>query len=232
MEKEKLHTKIGLKIDDHMKPLYVQWHLGNGDALLCNGLIRVLAERHGKVIIPSYPHNLQAVSFMFSDDPRIEVVEAQSSIHAAAMAVASGNHLQLGYYSDGKFDPRRFDQEFYSQANVPFSARWDAFKIPYEMRQVHLEEGHAFVHQDSERGFGLSDEHFPRAMSIILVNKTRAFFDWIPDIQKCEEIHVINSCFLILIDSLPDIECQKLFFHRYARPTDYPVLRKKWTILE
>lgn len=214
------------------KPLFVLWHLGAGDAILCNGLIRALADRQEKIIVPAYPHNVEAVTFMFRDNPRIEVVECQNSTHAAAMAVACGNFLPLGYYSKHKFDPRYFDKEFYSQANVDFKERWDKFFIPFELKDLPIVPSSAFVHHDVARNFQISMDHWPRDRIFVIADKSKPFFDWIDTIQISEEIHVINSSFLILIDSLPDIEGQKLYFHRYPRPTDHPVLRKQWNILQ
>ena len=213
------------------KPLFVLWHLGMGDGLLCNGLVRVLAERHGNVIIPAYPHNVQAVTFMFRDDPRIRVVECQNSTHACGMAVAHGNSLNLGYYSNHKFDPRFFDKEFYSQANVEFKDRWDKFYVAIDFPSPPLRVGQAFIHHDLDRGFAISQDHWPRVEWISVASKSAPFFDWVSVIESSEEIHVINSSFLILADSLPHIEGQKLFFHRYPRPTDHPTLRKAWQII-
>lgn len=216
---------------DSGKPLFVLIHMGAGDALLCNGLIRVLADRHGKVIVPAYPHNVQAVTFMFRDDPRIEVVECQNSTHACAQAIAHDNFLPLGYYSKSKFDPRFFDKEFYSQANVEFKERWDRFYVQRD-NGVHCDiklPSFAFVHHDPKRGFEIDHNKIPD--NICFASLERPFFDWLDMIEQASEIHCINSSFLILVDSLPDIPGQKLFFHRYPRPTDYPTLKKDWTII-
>lgn len=215
-----------------IEPLFLLWHLSLSEALICNGLVRVLADRHAKIIIPCLPRNLQAVKFMFSDDPRIEVVEVQNATHAAALALSYGSHLPLGYFSKETFDPNRFDQDFYSVANVEFSDRWDRFSIP----KIFTPEAwgtlapHAFVHQDSRRGHLIQLERIAGAP--IFATPSKPFFDWAEEIFGSMEIHCINSAFLVLIDSLPCFSGESLFFHRYAKPTPPPILKRKWVVLE
>lgn len=218
-----------------MKPLYILWHLGMGDALLCNGLVRVLAARHGAVQVPAYPHNMEAVKFMFSDDPNIEVVEAQNSPHAAAMAVASQNSIQLGFYApEGDFKAAIFDEEFYRQAKVHFSNRWDAFKLP-DLGTINslVDEAacgeFSFIHHDPKRGFPIKIEYckYPNYMA----EPDRPYFHHLPLMKAAREVHCINSSFLILWDSMPHVEGQKLYFHRYPRNTDHPKLKKDWHII-
>lgn len=54
-------------------------------------------------------------------------------------------------------------------------------------------------------------------------------------IENAAEIHVIDSCFMFLIDCMKYTNhSQKLFVHRYSRKNDLfllPVLRKNWTII-
>src|SRR3989344_2353342 len=53
--------------------------------------------------------------------------------------------------------------------------------------------------------------------------------------RQASEIHVVDSSFIVLIDSLPYVNNdQKLYKHQYARATpaaQSPMLRKPWTIL-
>jgi hypothetical protein len=64
---------------------------------------------------------------------------------------------------------------------------------------------------------------------------TDNLFDFCDVIEKAEEIHVIDSSFMFLIDCLPyEAPNQKLFVHRYARPNaawNLPILKKPWVIL-
>lgn len=214
------------------KPLFILGHLGLGDHIICNGLVRVLVERHGGIIIPCYPHNLQAVTFMFRDDPRIEVVEAQNSTHAAGMAVAHENFLPLGDYRGGKWDRRRFDQEFYSQANVDFNHRWNSFRVDHDFK-YEIENNFVLMHDDKERGFVIDHNKIHiTARPPQYFCKQYPFFDHLEKIVKAEEIHVINSSFLCLIDSLANVEGQYLILHEYARPNgERPTLKRDWKIL-
>ena len=62
---------------------------------------------------------------------------------------------------------------------------------------------------------------------------TNHIFDYIKVFQEALEIHIIESCFLFLLDSI-DLGDKPLYAHRYARSYDWfnkPQLIKKWNIL-
>jgi hypothetical protein len=63
---------------------------------------------------------------------------------------------------------------------------------------------------------------------------TNNVFDYCTLIERAEEIHVVDSAFMFLVDNLSySNPRQKLFVHRYARqnpPWNMPVLKKPWTI--
>ncbi len=219
-----------------MSILYILGHLGLGDMLLINGIVRHRASVHTQIKLPCYEHNLQAVSFMFSDLPNVEAIPIKDE--AAAMLLCDGKScLRLGFYSkepqvEGKdrFNRAIFDQEFYRQAGLPFSDRWDRFKLP-DVKRSGLDEPVCFIHSDPRRGYLVDVTQHIGGMPAYHPSDYRPFFDHLDALKNAGQIHCINSSFLILADSLPDNPDQKLFFHHYARPTDYPTLKRNWTIL-
>jgi hypothetical protein len=60
-------------------------------------------------------------------------------------------------------------------------------------------------------------------------------FDYLSLILNAREVHTIDSAFLCLIDTFPQVPSGRLFFHRYVRdPKDdwiHPGLVKDWTVL-
>ena len=89
--------------------LFIDWNLGLGDSIICNGLVRVLARQHGRfVIVPSYTHNLPSVRHMFSDDHNVCVVDvADAALYCDESVLSIGlNHPRWGTVTP-------FDRAFY-----------------------------------------------------------------------------------------------------------------------
>lgn len=213
-----------------MNSLYVLSHLGIGDHMLCNGLIRNLATKYGLIQIPCFLHNYESVHFMFKDLPNVQAVAIKDEADAIRLAQLNGS-LRLGYYSLDSFNSDIFDQEFYRQAGVPFKERWDNFRIGCSVADAGWDHpDYAFVHDDRERTFGI--EYSRIELPIVKPVKNGHIFNNLKLIRSAAEVHCINSSFLILVDSLPEVPGQKLFFHRYPRVTPYPMLKKKWHIYE
>lgn len=114
-----------------IKSVHILGHLGLGDHILCNGLVRNYANHYERVVIPAYHHNVEAVSFMFRDLKHVEVVGVKDDPEAVLLCDQK-NCLRLGYFSKYNFDPDIFDQEFYRQAHLPFEVRWEEFKVNVE----------------------------------------------------------------------------------------------------
>ena len=53
-------------IDNYKFMIYIYHHLGLGDHIICNGLVRFLQKKHNQVSLFCYQHNIENVSFMYS----------------------------------------------------------------------------------------------------------------------------------------------------------------------
>lgn len=201
-----------------MKRLLLRSHLGLGDHLLCNGLVRTLVQRGHEIDVPCYPHNAESVSIMFSDlAERVRVITVDNDTQLRNL---EGPSIDIGHYGKG-FDPYRFDESFYRQGGVPFLNKWTAFHCPMVVPHVRLPR---FVHDDTERGFiiPLTGYRPPRMALDYLYGKI-AFSD---------EFHGINSSMSILADLMEEDRSRTL--HRYSRPDGgaMPVWGRGWTILD
>lgn len=226
---------------DRASLFYIIGHLGLGDHLLCNAIVRHFAKIHEAVVVPCYHHNKGAVCWMFSD---LKNVSAQA-VTAEELHAMSGNYgeyqgVRLGHYKFNPapffgpvFDPLKFDQEFYGHADLPFELRWSGFKLPY-IGESAIAAWSRFpshysiiVHHDPERGFEMKwGDNKPRTE----INKNWDLNSSAACLMQAEEIHVINSSMLILADSIPT-KAKRLVLHHYARPTTFPALKKNWEIL-
>lgn len=226
--------------------VFLDHHSRLGDQLIMNGAIREYCKKYDRVGIFSIPKYHATVSYMFRDLTNLHIELAPTNnarrlfklknlfIRKYDRAVyARGEDLETGIL---------FELQFYKMVGVPHEKKWDSFFVarePEREKRLHdrLTHGEPYI-------FIHDDERFPMDASRIANTAlqvrpkpgvTDIVFDYCSLIEQAEEIHVIDSSFMFLIDQLSyDNPKQRLFVHRYARATPaftYPILRKPWEIL-
>lgn len=223
-----------------MRPqLLFRAHLGLGDHLVCNALCRYFARTH-QVFVPCKRHNAPTLAFMFRDNKQIEHLVVQDDAEADEfMKVVRGHGhsvIGLGAYGPSPFNPKVWDQEMYRQAGVPFPERWNRFTVHRQpSRELKPPDGpFAFVHEDGKRGFLIDRTLISKNLPVVYAdpNKTINLFDWWGHIETATELHLIDSCFAIMADSLPELRAKRKLIHIYARPGALPPsYTKDWEIL-
>lgn len=222
-----------------MSGLAIRCHLGLGDMLIVNALVREMARQFASVLIPCKHHNLPSVVFMWRDCENVIVTPVADDAAAKGLVSDMRNEgaevLELGMFGVGKFNPLAWDRQMYEQAGVPFEWRWERFYVQPGFTNSllpHLRETtFAFVHDDPARGFVIPRDALPK-MEIVrpLPGLTDNIFDYCSLLAEAKEIHCIDSCFAILADSIPTSE-EKLVFHRSVRHGALPpALGKKWQV--
>lgn len=208
--------------------LFLRWHLGLGDAIICNGLVRALAKKHEHIVLPAKLEKVLSTFWMFSDLQNVTIlpIEGDSDMNEAARGYTM---LGLGLWSKrGLVDWKNWDRQFYEDAGVPFDERWTGFHVP-ECQVIEPPIiPYAFIHQEVKRGMAI---HQMPTMTIYEPPKPPHIFWNLEAIRRATEIHVVNSCFLSLVESVPTT-ANRLVLHNYAR-TDCgpPTLRKSWEVL-
>lgn len=216
-----------------MNGVFLKHHLGLGDLLIGNGLIRVLAERHGRVIVPAKPQNLAAAQWMFSDDKRIEICRVENDQDMLRQA-EDWDSIGVGLWSKRGLQPIRWSDCFYQDADVPIECRWSCFDLPWHDLPTFTAHWPIFIHDDPQRKYSIALAA-PRN-AIYMPSAKERFQNHIRPMQTASEIHVIDSCFLALADSI-ETSSKRHVLHLYATAHDPykkfgpPTLRKNWEIL-
>ena len=220
-------------------PLYIAFHQGLGDAIICCGLIRKLAQSNDWIVVPSKWVNLRSVEEIFSDLKNVTVMGVDSDQESRKWVerfVRGGSQvLKLGIFRD---EPLRsdWDRQFYDQAGVDFEERWRGFKVPMDcsLDRIHKLDNPEFFHDDPDRGFVIDSKRTGCGRLGGSLPITPSIWSYLERVQFAKEIHVIDSCFLCMADSVPT-KAKKLVLHQYAmaeaKPMGPPTLRKNWTIL-
>lgn len=155
------------------KKAFYLGHLGLGDHILCNGLIRTLSENFDEVLVICKNQNRRNVEMMFSDDKKIKIKAVNDDKDISPMngfplekflELTKGYYLILNGYNNfinhinGKkniiYD---FPFCFYDELNIQRTEFWNKFKLPefHEANDLYEKVNnmtYVFIHNSWSRG--------------------------------------------------------------------------------
>jgi hypothetical protein len=227
-----------------MKDLFVLWHLGLGDHIICNGLIRSLYNQYDKILLPVKHHNIYNISDMFKDLINIKIVPVTDDhdmiryINFASKYIHS--ILKIGIFGDEFMkNVDTFDESFYKQASLEYSSRWSHFKymIEKDKQLKFLDEEYIFVHDDYSRNLNIKKEYLKdlyiyRPKHVLGSSSSATIFHYISILENAKEIHCMDSSFACMIDHIPSLKNKNKFIHRYIRKeSNNPNYLNNWTLI-
>lgn len=200
---------------------YIYHHLGLGDHIICNGLVRYCQNIYGKISVFSKTHNYENVKYMYRDNPDILVIPLLNDFEVNKHI--SNNNLfndtiYVGFGGENSSKVSSFDEGFYYQHNLPFEHRFSNF---YLLRDLELEnkiyknlnpnnEKFIFCHGD------IDNNKIRKDLKIIKNPTEYSVFNLITLLEKSEEIHLMESSIKCLVNSYK-LTHPKLFYHKYVR---------------
>ena len=235
-------------MEARINELLIRGHLGTGDMLVMNSIVRHYAKEH-QVCVVCKNRNLAMAAFMWRDLTQVELIGVENDDNdkeadeATAHAEQQGFPvLRLGFTGKKPFDIQKWDKEMYRQAGLDFSKCWNDFKVNRQpSREIYpIDVGrsdYCFIHEDRERGFVLNEKYLPKSrhgrkggMKRIYADPKRTdnIFDWWNIIDGATEIHVYESCFAILIAHLPEIKAKRVVVHDYVRKSVAPTYQNNF----
>lgn len=173
-------------------------NLGCGDAIAMSPIVADIATKHSETVrIQSYPHNLTSVKSLFVDYPNIEVVMDNVEIPST---------YKFGWYSEiTPNENEYFVDWFYRQYLKSRLELTDPIlKAAQKVEQANRVQ--VFIHD--KPGAKIEMDGFRPAIGGSILRYCDA-------LMNAEEIHVIDSSFVHLVEALPIRG--ELFFHQYAR---------------
>lgn len=207
-----------------MKTLHIYHHLGLGDHIICNGMVRYYTESYDVVYVFCKQHNVKEVKRFFRDTSKIKVISANNK--EAELFISRNPQNVYLIIRPQKHLEESFDKIFYKLANLPFKCKWDNFYVERDLKMeriaytvLGLKEGmeYIFVHDDKEKGFEITKQ-LPERIRIVRPNPRLSLnlIDYIYIIEHAKEVHCIDSSFFNLIDCM-QLRNEGLFFHKYVR---------------
>lgn len=230
------------------KDLHIYHHLGLGDHIICNAIVRIKSRLYENIILFVKPHNYNSVKFMFRDISNISYVQGDDvGVNNYLMKNNPKNLLIIGHHLLPPGFPRPFDILFYETVNIPYENRYLDFFVQRDLEEenklldkLNIKEPYIFLHEDLSRGLKLDRGKIKnKELRIIessfdfLDNNKIPFFYYMSLIEKATEIHVMESSFKALIDSyIPNKD--NMFLHigtkgdnNYSHSKD----RSNWIII-
>lgn len=202
---------------------YIYHHLGLGDHIINNGIVRFFKEIHEEVGVFCKNHNFKNVEYMFRDDDKIKVLpfDGDEQVRNYVSENDLGKDVIIVGFDLLEWGKDTFDVGFYKSANVPFDYRFSKFYLERDFdvenevykKENPLDEKFIFIHGDIDKNKIRND------LKIIENPTYCGIFNILKLIERAEEVHLMESSIKCLVNSYK-LEKPKFFYHQYVRGYD------------
>jgi hypothetical protein len=216
--------------------IYIYHHLGLGDHIICNGLIRNIINHNEEYSLFVKPHNFESVRFMYRDIPNLSFILSDDKF-CVDFLKNKEEKIIIGFDS---CEGISWDEFFYFQHNIDFSNRWDSFKLVRDLKRESIlyeklnpkDEEFILIHSKGSDNIDRINYNFlDKNIKKIFVEKhTDNIFDYLTLIEKSKEIHCIESSFQVMVDSFE--LSNDLYFHNNFNSRGFQhKIKNKWKII-
>lgn len=233
-----------------MDNFYVYHHLGLGDHLVCNAIVRNICNKFTdkQIVMFCKPPYRSTVEFMYRDVSNLTIKSLyDNEVHDMLSNVPEADKILIGHHHLMSFvngENTTAEKAFYKQVGLKHDKKWSDF---YVLRDKKREEDLLsrlnpdnkdiiFLQEDRTRNFIINRNLIINKDAIVIephINITDNIFDYLTIIEKSCEIHVFESCFMYMIDlALSELQ-QPIYAHRYARPLhnyELPSTKLNWNV--
>lgn len=239
-----------------MTKKYIKQHLGLGDHIICNGLVRYFCSQYDDIAIFCKDVLYENVKFMFRDIGHLEIISFQNNIPDYLVdKFIHDNNINIGDIIKVGFDGlnglnMRFDKAFYKMHGFDSQFRMDNFycKRDFDSEEYVFNflnpnnEKYIFVIDDDKHHFGsltIDENRLTKKYKIIKYDKTLNYndnrflmFNYRKILENAEEVHMFQSAFSEFVNSI-ELKNSKIYLHLYLR--DYsngePIISKNDLII-
>ena len=224
--------------------VFLYQHLGLGDMISNNGLIRYLIELNPKIkffYIFCKKMHVNSIRFMFRDLKKIKIIKISNNPKYEKKEIelylknekSNFEIIKIGhdfYHStnklnpDFKSNPWHCTVNFYKQFGLPYKYRYEKTFWKRDLRNekkllkklVGNEKKFIFVHDDIKRGLIINTNKLKKKFKIIRNDYNNLIFDYGLILENAHELHLIESSFRQLIETL-NIKSKKLYLYKDNR---------------
>jgi hypothetical protein len=211
------------------KKIFVKQHLGLGDNIVHNGMVRKICEDYPKydIYVPAKSHNIDNVKFMYRDNDKIKVVEINNDSDMDGYILTNRFNKIISSFVVGQktFDyGKDFDDSFYLMAGYDPKIKHEYFYIERDINEenrVYQElilnnniSDYVFIHEKKDENILIDRCKININLPLIYADIKYKTFSLLKVIENAKECHIISSSFLSLL------MCHKLnnnvFAHMYT----------------
>jgi hypothetical protein len=182
--------------------MYIHHHLGLGDHIICNGLVRGLLGTEAEIVLATEASCEEAVRHLYADtNVKLHLVsgdqqaEEEYRKHDSVLRVGFENCHIAGM-------PCRPDWEkaFYDYVEMPYEKRYELFHFPRSeereqelLEKLDLPDEFAFVNTATSKGS--FDIEIDTQLPIVRLTRVEGItlLDWVVVLEKATEIHTVDT---------------------------------------
>jgi len=206
--------------------LTILHHLGLGDAIMLNGMVRHFAEKEDVVIFVKKQQE-PSIVFMYRDLSNVKIIPVDTTHPREMWSQVKGRVLPLATYAlnddiwnfatSGPVSVLvNWAHSIYIQAGLPPKYMYSKFKVVRdkntEIKYEH--DDYVFIHDDSTRGMNIEvsyDNVFRITEDTLKTNPN--IFDYLTVIENAKEVHCMDSCYAWLINLMEIGTPSKNYLH-------------------
>ena len=211
---------------------YIYHHMGLGDHIICNGMIRYFCKKYDNVVVFCKDHYYDNINYMYRDLNNLEIfnfLDDEQVVEFINKNISVKNNLiKPGFQNlDSCLDRMTFDEAFYYLAGLDFQIRFDEFYFERDLEKEEEvcktlnpdDEKYIFVLDDPKRGYNIDMTKVTDEYKVIRNDFQFKMFDYIKLLENAEEIHMMQTGFLDMVNSYK-MDKPKIYRHNYVR--NYP----------
>ncbi len=218
--------------------IIIHTHLGLGDHIICNGLVRelipTLSEKN--VFLPAKLHNAPSVSWMYKDLINLFVVPINND--SEARSLTNVYKCKYEFISCDASESLAFDEAFYRKKQINFECRWTSFFCEPGPNSKNLfiklnplNVPYRLVHDESSIGKYPLNLPNDGLLTIRVQPLTNNLLDWCDLIRGASEIHAIDSSFIHLVESLRFGDNGHRYYYHTIKPDPGFSRRLNWATI-
>ncbi len=221
--------------------IYVPHHLGMGDAIICNGLIRYLLQLNQVVYIPVLSIFEQSVRFMYRDiqEGRVRFIVVPPSdnqynyIFSEVRKFLKDIHqFNVGFALNRNGIYQNLTKKYglsgvyYQALNLSSDLQYSYYQCDRDLERQEKLYNHlvgdcgqyVFFHDDKQRQLVIQNFNCPYKIIQPDPVYTNNIFDYSKIIENAKQLHMIDSCFALLADHLDIQNIAVKNIYKYMRP--------------
>lgn len=197
---------------------YIYHHLGLGDHIICNGIVRYYTDIFKDINVFCKPCNYDNVSYMYRDNKNIKILsvgEDRDVENFISKNKIQDDVIKIGFehLSGGE----TFDESFYIGKSLSFSIRFNKFFLErdYDIEMKILSE----LNPNNEKYIfthNIDKTKIRNDLKIIENPINYNIFNLLSIIENAEEVHLMESSIKCLVNSFK-MDKPKFFYHQYVR---------------